>query len=145
MRQHYSYLIMMMMNCFCSMVDQRKGFSLIFSRDHCQRSSPSRIFPHFSIFSHPSKPTEVKITPSWSIFKLRICFYLLNIICYRICYPNLFKISIWFLKLFILKTFISVQASSTACFSKTFSLLIFPLLFCNLSVLLIDNFYNVFW
>ena len=32
-----------MMNCFCGMVDQRKAFSLIFSRDHCQRSSPSRI------------------------------------------------------------------------------------------------------
>ena len=28
---------------FCGMVDRRKAFSLIFSRDHCQRSSPSRI------------------------------------------------------------------------------------------------------
>ena len=27
---------------FCGMVDQRKVFSLISSRDHCQRSSPSR-------------------------------------------------------------------------------------------------------
>ena len=34
---------MMMMNCFCGMVDRRKAFSLISSRDHCQRSSPSRI------------------------------------------------------------------------------------------------------
>ena len=34
---------MMMMNCCCGMVDQRKVFSLISSRDHCQRSSPSRI------------------------------------------------------------------------------------------------------
>ena len=33
----------MMMNCFCGMVDRRKTFSLISSRDHCQRSSPSRI------------------------------------------------------------------------------------------------------
>ena len=33
----------MMMNCFCGMVDRRKAFSLISSRDHCQRSSPSRI------------------------------------------------------------------------------------------------------
>ena len=31
------------MNCFCGMVDRRKAFSLISSRDHCQRSSPSRI------------------------------------------------------------------------------------------------------
>ena len=36
-------LLMMMMNSFCGMVDQRKAFSLISSRDHCQRSSPSRI------------------------------------------------------------------------------------------------------
>ena len=34
---------LMMMNCFCGMVDRRKAFSLISSRDHCQRSSPSRI------------------------------------------------------------------------------------------------------
>ena len=33
----------LMMNCFCGMVDRRKAFSLIFSRDHCQRSPPSRI------------------------------------------------------------------------------------------------------
>ena len=36
-------MMMMMMNCFCSMVDWQKAFSLISSRDHCQRSSPSRI------------------------------------------------------------------------------------------------------
>ena len=41
-QQHY-FMMMMMMNCFCGMVDQRKAFSLISSRDHCQRSSPSRI------------------------------------------------------------------------------------------------------
>ena len=35
--------LMMMMNCYCGMVDRRKAFSLISSRDHCQRSSPSRI------------------------------------------------------------------------------------------------------
>ena len=34
---------MMMMNCFCGMVDRRKAFSLISSQDHCERSSPSRI------------------------------------------------------------------------------------------------------
>ena len=32
---------MMMMNCFCGMVDRRKAFRT--SRDHCQKSSPSRI------------------------------------------------------------------------------------------------------
>ena len=34
--------MMMTMNCFCGMVNRRKAFSLISSRDHCQRSSPSR-------------------------------------------------------------------------------------------------------
>ena len=36
-------MMMMMMNWFCGMVHRRKAFSLIFSRDHCQRSSPSPI------------------------------------------------------------------------------------------------------
>ena len=36
-------MMMMMMNCFRGMFDRRKVFSLISSRDHCQRSSPSRI------------------------------------------------------------------------------------------------------
>ena len=31
------------MNCFCGMVDRRKTFNLISSRDHCQRSSSSWI------------------------------------------------------------------------------------------------------
>ena len=34
---------MVMLNWFCGMVDRWKVFSLISSRDHCQRSSPSRI------------------------------------------------------------------------------------------------------
>ena len=33
----------MMMNCFCGMVDRQKVFSVIFSRDHCQRFPPSQI------------------------------------------------------------------------------------------------------
>ena len=36
-------MMMKMMNCFCGMVDRRKLISLIYSRDHCQRSSPSWI------------------------------------------------------------------------------------------------------
>ena len=35
--------LMMMMNCFWGMVGRRKAFSLISSRNHCQRPSPSRI------------------------------------------------------------------------------------------------------
>ena len=36
-------IMMMMMNCFCDMVDRRNVFSLISSQDHCQRFSPSRV------------------------------------------------------------------------------------------------------
>ena len=36
-------MMMMMMNCFCGMVDRWKAFSLISSQDYCQRSSPSWI------------------------------------------------------------------------------------------------------
>ena len=36
-------IMMMMINCFCGVVDRRNAFSLISSRDHCQRSSPSPI------------------------------------------------------------------------------------------------------
>ena len=36
-------VMIMMMNCFCGMVQRRKVFSLVSSRDYCQRSSPSRI------------------------------------------------------------------------------------------------------
>ena len=36
-------MMMMMINSVCGMADRRKGFSLISSRDHCQRFSPSRI------------------------------------------------------------------------------------------------------
>ena len=36
-------LLMMMMNCFWGVDDRLKAFSLISSRDHCQRSSPSWI------------------------------------------------------------------------------------------------------
>ena len=34
----------MLMNCFCGTVDQQKAFSLISSREHCQRFLPSQIF-----------------------------------------------------------------------------------------------------
>ena len=37
-------IMMMMMNCFWGIFDQRKAFSLISNQEHCQRSSPTRIF-----------------------------------------------------------------------------------------------------
>ena len=36
-------IMIMVMNCFCVMVDRRKAFSLISSRNHCRRSWPSWI------------------------------------------------------------------------------------------------------
>ena len=36
-------MMIMMMNCFCEMVDRRKALSIISSRDHCQRFSPLQI------------------------------------------------------------------------------------------------------
>ena len=36
-------MLLMMMNCFCGMVDRQKVFNFISSGDHCQRSSPLRI------------------------------------------------------------------------------------------------------
>ena len=47
--------IMMMVNCFCGMIDQRKAFSLISSRDHCRRSSPSRISDMLQAGSDPAQ------------------------------------------------------------------------------------------
>ena len=41
--QNLMMMMMMMMNCFCGMVDRPKTLSLVSSRDHCQRSSPSQI------------------------------------------------------------------------------------------------------
>ena len=37
----YNQYVLMMMKCACVMVDRRRMCSLIFSRDHCQRSSQS--------------------------------------------------------------------------------------------------------
>ena len=56
-------MIMKMMNCFCGMVDRRKVYSLISSRDHCQRSSPSGI----SVAPRAGSEPEFKL--SW--MKLR--------------------------------------------------------------------------
>ena len=42
-RETYEDDELMTMNCFCDMVDGQKAFSFIFSRNYCQRSSPSRI------------------------------------------------------------------------------------------------------
>ena len=38
--KYYCLCAMMMMNCFCGMVDRRKTLSLISSRNHCKRSPP---------------------------------------------------------------------------------------------------------
>ena len=47
--------LMMMMNCFCGMVDRQKALSLISSRDHCQRSSPSWISETLRVGFEPAQ------------------------------------------------------------------------------------------
>ena len=42
-RQKIMMMTMMMMNCFCRMVEWWKAFGLIFSSNHCQRFSPLQI------------------------------------------------------------------------------------------------------
>ena len=53
LRMSYTPQKIMMMNCFCGMVDRRKAFSLISRWDHCQRSSPLRIFDTPRAGFHP--------------------------------------------------------------------------------------------
>ena len=36
-------MAMMIMNCFCGIVDRRNALSFIYIRDHCQRFSPLQI------------------------------------------------------------------------------------------------------
>ena len=50
-------MIMKMMNCYCDMVDQRKGYNLISIRDYCRKSSPSWI----------SDPSRARFQPSQNL------------------------------------------------------------------------------
>ena len=63
-------MMKMVMNCFCGMVDRRKVFSLISSRYHCRRFSPSRMSntPRAGFIIYTSILKNKKIV-STSIFK----------------------------------------------------------------------------
>ena len=50
---------------FCGMVDQRKVFSLIFSRDHCQRPSPSQISDMWRAGFEPAQNLSLDLV-KWS-------------------------------------------------------------------------------
>ena len=86
-----------MMNCFLwYMVDQPKAFSFIFSWDHCQRSSSSRISDTFSPlclnfmvseWGH-NCPTFLSLFGSWQIYIIHKC----NI---SALYNLIFKISLF--------------------------------------------------
>ena len=54
-----------LMNCFFGMVDRPKAFSLISSRDHCQRSSPSRISDRPRVGFEPAQSLSSGLVP-WS-------------------------------------------------------------------------------
>ena len=57
---------MMIMNCFCDMVDLQKALSLIFSRDYCQRSSPSRISDKPGVAFEPVQNVQSSGFVEWS-------------------------------------------------------------------------------
>ena len=59
------FIMMMMMNCSCGMVDWRKVFSLISSRDHCQRSSPSRISDTLRAGFEPAQNLSSGLLECW--------------------------------------------------------------------------------
>ena len=56
---------MMMINCFSGMVDRQKAFSLVSSRVHCQRSSPSRIRNHAASRIEPAQNMSSRFV-EWS-------------------------------------------------------------------------------
>ena len=85
-RQWVIWVVMMMMtmNCFCSMVDRRKAFSLVSSRDQCQRSSPSRTSDTLLFF-----PTRILVK---AISMARSDMYRLNISMFYFHEPLLLQI-----------------------------------------------------
>ena len=48
-----TFQMMMMVDCFCGMVDRRKALNLISSRDHYQRLSPLEISDTLQTRSEP--------------------------------------------------------------------------------------------
>ena len=70
-------MMMMMMNCFCGMADRRKAFSLISSREHCQRSSPSRISDKPRVRMHRQATFGILLTICSHCFNLFILFKIL--------------------------------------------------------------------
>ena len=64
----YWMMMMMMMNCFCGIVDPRKAFSLLSSQDNCQRSSPSRIKKMWHKYLHGMHGSDHRDT-LWEIFR----------------------------------------------------------------------------
>ena len=57
--------MMMKINRFCGMVEQRDAFSLILSREHCLRSSPSRI--------SDTPQTGLEPAPKFRICWMKLC------------------------------------------------------------------------
>ena len=66
----------MMMVILCGMVEQQKAFSLISSRDHCQRSSPLRISDMPQAGFEPAQSLTSSLVACWTPIKIKI-----NMIC----------------------------------------------------------------
>ena len=73
----------MMMNCFCGVVDRRKGLRLNSSRDHCQRFSPSQISdsPRVVFKSSQNHPVDTGRRLNVSRTFRRCPGRLLNVLC----------------------------------------------------------------
>ena len=80
-------MMMMMMNSFCDMLDRRKAFILISSRDHCQRSTPTRISDTPRAGFEPTQNLSscfvqwsclVVITTRLALWLWQQCYYLSN-------------------------------------------------------------------
>ena len=134
--------MIMMMNCCCGMVDWWKVFSLIFSQDHCQRSSPSWISDTLQAGFEPVQNLSSGLV-EWSCAVVITTTpwhhkIILNVIKACVCYFSLFLKEMYFFvilnkvhwKKFNLQLFFSSH-----CFTNIYSLWSYHVLPASLKLL----------
>ena len=87
---NFTKSLMMMMNCFCGMIDQWKAFSLISSWDHCQGSSPLQISNRLQGFELVQNLSSGFVEWSCAVYYvlwMKFCSTLCSILC-SINWPN---------------------------------------------------------
>ena len=107
----------LMMNWFCGMVDWQKAFSLISSRDHCQRSSPLQISDTLRAGFEPVQNLSsglnywscavVITTTPWSHWDIEqdVCKILDNMCIVILCQPGCDVIKFEINLIFLIKPF----------------------------------------